>query len=82
METCSPPWAGSESTINCRGSGGTLGRRPVTQPKSRTECATTLATIAIHGQGRRFGSPRSNGGRNGSPPYALERSAEPLGGRS
>lgn len=59
-----------------------LGSRPVTQPKRRTEWATTLATIAIHGQGRRFGSPRSNGGRNWSPPYAFERSTEPFGARS
>ena len=82
MGTGSCPCAGSESTINWRGNGGTLGRRPPTQPKSRTECARTLATIAIHGQRRRFGSPRSNGGRNGSPPYAFERSPEPFGGRS
>jgi len=59
-----------------------LGSRPVTQPKSRTEWATTLATIAIHGQGRRFGSPKSNGGFNRPPLYAVERSAESFGGRS
>src|SRR5215207_10056638 len=82
MGICSCPCAGSERTINWRGSGGTLGRRPVTQPKSRTEWARTLATIGIHGQGRRFGSSKSNGGRNRSPPYAFERSAEPFGGRS
>jgi hypothetical protein len=54
----------------------------VTQPKSRTECATTLATIAIHGQGRRFGGSKSNSGRNRPPSYAFECSAEPFGGRS
>ena len=82
MGACTCPCAGAESTINWRGSSGTLGRRPVTQPKSRTECATTLATIAIHGQGRRFGGSKSNGGRNRSSSYAFECSAEPFGGRS
>jgi hypothetical protein len=82
MGTDSCPGAGAESTISWRGSGGTLGRRPLTQPKRRAECATTLATIAIHGQGRRFGSPRSNGGRNRSPSHAFECSAKPFGGRS
>jgi hypothetical protein len=36
--------------------------------------------MAIQGQGRRFGSPRSSGGRNWSSAHPVERGAEPFSG--
>src|SRR4051794_14110456 len=81
MGTCSCPAEGSASTISWRGSCGTVGKRPSTQPNKSAECSSTLARIAIQGQRRLPGSLRSSGGRNGTPPHTFERSAQALGRR-
>ena len=64
--------------MSWRGSRGSVGLRPLTDPSNKRLCATTLTSMASQGQRRRRGSRRSNGGRNRPPPQLGQDSTQPL----